>query len=261
MQIVIPMAWEWSRFKKEWYKDPKPLINVDWKPMILRCLDFLPKWNKYIFICRKEHLEKYWIDKIIKEVYPNSQFISIDYLTEWQASTCLLSEKYIDMNNELLIWACDNGMIYRNFDKYKKLYDCLIWTFRWNSTVKRNPQMYWWVEIDQENQAKNISVKVPISNDPINDHAVVWTFYFKKAKDFFDWANKMISKNIRTNWEFYVDAVPNELILDWKQIWVFEISKYICWWTPNDLKTYNYWKNFFDKSIFHNFTTNTKLWQ
>lgn len=29
---------------------------------------------------------------------------------------------------------------------------------------------------------------------------------------------------------------------------VFEVEHYICWGTPNDYKTYNYWKDHFDKS-------------
>ena len=28
---------------------------------------------------------------------------------------------------------------------------------------------------------------------------------------------------------------------------IFEIDYYICWGTPNDLKTFQYWQNCFDK--------------
>jgi len=29
---------------------------------------------------------------------------------------------------------------------------------------------------------------------------------------------------------------------------VFEIDKYICWGTPNDLRTFEYWKAYFTKT-------------
>jgi len=31
----------------------------------------------------------------------------------------------------------------------------------------------------------------------------------------------------------------------------FEIDHYICWGTPNDLKTYRYWQEFFHKVDWH----------
>ena len=31
------------------------------------------------------------------------------------------------------------------------------------------------------------------------------------------------------------------------KIMIFEIDYYICWGTPNDLKTFQYWQNCFDK--------------
>ena len=39
----------------------------------------------------------------------------------------------------------------------------------------------------------------------------------------------------------------NLLINDGLKVGIFEVEKYICWGTPDDLKTYNYWKKFFEK--------------
>jgi len=32
---------------------------------------------------------------------------------------------------------------------------------------------------------------------------------------------------------------------------VFEISSYICWGTPDDLRTFEYWQSFFHKCPWH----------
>jgi len=246
MKVLVPMAGAGSRFKKEGYNVPKPLILVNKKPMVVEATSHLPKSEKQIYICRKEHLEDEKIDIEIKKHYPNSKFISIDYLTEGQASTCLLAKKEINNSEELIIGACDNGMIWNQekFLKEKTNADCLIWTFRNNVTVINKPEAYGWVEINKLNEAENVSVKVPISSNPINDHAVVGTFWFKKGKYFVVAAEKMIRKDRRVNNEFYVDECINELIEEGLKVKVFEIDKYLCWGTPNDLRTYEYWQNF-----------------
>jgi hypothetical protein len=28
---------------------------------------------------------------------------------------------------------------------------------------------------------------------------------------------------------------------------IFDVENYLCWGTPNDYKTYNYWKEYFNK--------------
>jgi len=251
MTVLIPMAGAGKRFYDEGYLQPKPLIEVSGKPMIIKAVEALPGGEDYIFICRKEHLEENQIDKLLKDTFPNTNVIAIDYLTEGQASTCMLAHNNVPLGNQLLIGPCDNGMTW-DYEKFQQQIedesvDALIWTFRNNSTVQRNPKMYGWIVVDENENAKKVSCKVPISDDPVNDHAIIGTFWFRKAEDFFFYANKMISKNRRINNEFYVDEVMNELIEDGKKVKVFEVNKYICWGTPNDLRTYNYWEDYFKK--------------
>ena len=111
--------------------------------------------------------------------------------------------------------------------------------------------MYGWVKTDKNDNVIEVLCKKPISDNPINDHAIVGSFYFKKAKYFFEGAKQMIEKNIRINNEFYVDTVMNELVENELNVKVFEIDKYICWGTPNDLRTFEYWQEYFHKAEHH----------
>ncbi|MDG1690012.1 MAG: hypothetical protein P8I02_04480 [Flavobacteriales bacterium] len=252
MNILIPMAGAGSRFTNEGYKVSKPLILVNKKPMVVEATNHLPKSKNHIYICKKKHLEDDKIDVEIKRFYPKAKFITIDYLTEGQASTCLLAKNEINNNEELIIGACDNGMIWneKKFLFEKNETDCLVWTFRNNVTVVNKPESYGWIDITEKNFAKRASVKVPISNNPISDHAIVGTFWFKKGKYFVEAAEKMISKNRRINNEFYVDECINDLIELGLRVKVFEVDKYICWGTPKDLKTYEYWEQFHKTQTF-----------
>ena len=73
MNVLIPMAGAGSRFKKEGYKTSKPLILVNQKPMVVEATSHLPVGEKYIYICRRQDIEKNHIDKEIKKHYLDAQ--------------------------------------------------------------------------------------------------------------------------------------------------------------------------------------------
>lgn len=249
---LIPLAGAGSRFTAAGYTDPKPLIPVDDLPMIIRATQDLPKPDRWIFLCRAEHLQQYPLQKTLEQYYPDSEIISVAQLTAGQACTCLLAKKQINNDDALLIGACDNGMLYDKTALNQLMADtttaAIVFTFRNNVTVERNPKAYGWVAVDAQNTVQRVSVKVPISADPIHDHAVVGAFWFRHGRDFVAAAEDMISKNTRVNNEFYVDECINSAVQLGKHVKVFEIDKYICWGTPNDLNTYNYWKTYFKQT-------------
>ena len=234
------MAGEGQRFVNAGYNVPKPLIEIDGLPMVVQAAKTLPHADKWIFICREEHIREYGIDQILDSYFPGAKIITVGYLTMGQASTCLLAKDYLRPDDRLTIGACDNAMNYDlNVLKEKLSHaDALVWTFRKNPTVLRNLKMYGWVEIDQTGQAKKISCKSPISKQPLNDHAVVGTFSFKRAETFFRCVNSMIAKDRRINNEFYMDVALDECIKLGCVVLPLEVQKYICWGTPKDLIEY-----------------------
>ena len=57
----------------------------------------------------------------------------------------------------------------------------------------------------------------------------------------------MKAREARVNGEFYVDMLINDAIGMGLRCVLFEIDHYICWGTPNDLRTFAYWQNCFHK--------------
>jgi hypothetical protein len=175
--------------------------------------------------------------------------VAVESLTEGQACTCLLARDHLSSDDWLNIGACDNAMIWdqEKFDALQSnnKVDGIIWTFRRNPAVLQDPRMYGWVKTNDQEQALSVSVKIPISDDPMNDHAVIGAFSFRKSADFVRCADDMIAQNRRINGEFYVDELMNVAIENGLQIHVFEVDYYVCWGTPQDLDTYNYWSGYF----------------
>jgi choline kinase len=249
---LIPMAGEGQRFKDVGYKIPKPLIEINNQKMICRAADCLPSTDKNIFICRKNHIDEASIDQKLKQHYKNAEIVVVDYLTEGQACTCLLATEHLQDDDILTIGACDNAMVYDE-DKFEKILagnaDVIVWTFRNNPAVLQNPKMYGWVKTEKE-QVTGVSVKIPISDSPMKDHAVIGAFTFKRAIDFIRESERMIAANSRVNGEFYVDEMINFCVEAGLNVKVFEVDSYICWGTPQDLDIYNYWSKYFQKSGF-----------
>lgn len=260
MIIIIPMAGAGSRFKIGGYLNHKPIIPItDRKtgikiPMVVAATNDIPesknKKTQIIYIDRSFH-KKDGVEEEIKKYYRNAKFITIDNLSEGQASTCLLAKKYINNDKELLIAACDNGMEFNKdkFQETKKNCDALIFTFRNNHSVEKNPEVYGWVKIKNKIDVFDMSVKAPISNNPKQDHAVVGAFWFNKGSYFVKASEKMIKENDRINNEFYVDQAMKYLLDLGLKVKVFEIEKYICWGTPKDYENYEntikYWQEFY----------------
>lgn len=249
MKALIPMAGAGSRFKDQGYKIPKPLLDVLSKPMVVSAADALPLSEEYIFVVRDFQIEEYQIDQHLKKYFPNSSIKVLDYLTEGQAVTCLTAKNEINNSEELVIGASDNGMIYDRlkFDLEKSDCDALVFTFRNNPSVLAKPEAYGWVVTESNNKVNRMSVKVPISETPMKDHAVVGTFWFRKGSIFVEATEKMMAENRRVNNEFYVDEMINDVIDLGYKVKVFEIEHYVCWGTPDDYETFKYWDEWFVK--------------
>lgn len=251
--LLLPMAGKGSRFSDQGYEQPKPLINVNGKPMIIQAVDCLPTTSNKIFICAEEQINKYNVDQILINHFPNTSVVSVKKTTQGQACTCELGliQSNFDLNKPILISACDNGVLY-NAENYQKLIDddsidVIVWTFRNNQTSKVKPNMYSWVDVDTHNKVQFVSCKKFVHEDPLKTHAIIGTFFYKKAKDFLDGLKANYKENIRTGGEFYVDDVVNQNVKGGLNVVVFEVDNYICWGTPDDYKTYNYWREYFLK--------------
>jgi len=233
MKILIPMAGEGSRFSKEGYTFPKPLISVDGKPMIQTVVENLDFDCEYIFLVRKSHIEKYsglldTLDRITNGRYSH---VVVDELTEGAACTALLAKDLIDDDEDLLIANSDQIIQYspENFKALKEMttVDSIVFSFnavhpKW-SFVKTNSRGY----------ITEVAEKKPISNI-----ATCGIYWYRKGSDFVKYAEQMIEKNIRVNNEFYIAPVYNELIQDDKTLIPFYVHKMWGIGTPEDLNRF-----------------------
>jgi NDP-sugar pyrophosphorylase family protein len=237
LKIVIPMAGRGARFKDAGYTFPKPLIDIKGKTMIEVVVNNLkPECDhKFIFICQKEHFEKYDLYHVLQNATDNKfEVIQIDGITEGAACTVLTAIQHINSDADDLIIANSDQIIDTDINDFirqsrRPEIDGLIMTF------KCTHPKWSYARMDEDGKVIETAEKRLISNN-----ATVGIYYFKSGKKFVDAAHAMIKKNIRTNNEFYVCPVYNELILADDNVGIYDISaeQMHGLGTPEDLNQY-----------------------
>jgi len=231
MNVLIPMAGAGSRFEKAGYTFPKPLIDVDGKPMIQVVVENLNIDANYIFIVQKSHREKYNLDGLLNIIAPSCKIIEVDGLTEGAACTALMAKSFID-NEQPLFFANSDQFV--EWDSNEFLYKMLERNADGGIVTFDSIHPKWsFAKIDDEGYVTEVAEKNPISN-----LATVGYYYWKHGSDFVKYAEQMIEKNIRVNNEFYVCPVFNQAIEDGKKILTSNASQMWGLGTPEDLNHY-----------------------
>lgn len=231
LNVVIPMAGHGSRFAEAGYTFPKPLIEVNGKPMIQKVVENLGVNANYTFIVQKEHYDKYALKYLLNNIAPDCNIICVSGVTEGAACTVLLAKKHINNDNPLLIANSDQYVDWNSSDFYysceNSSLDGLILSFK-------NIHPKWsYAKLDDSGYVSEVAEKKPIS-----DNATVGIYYWKHGSDFVKYAEDMIEQNIRVNGEFYVCPVFNQAIKDNKKFRLFNINNMWGLGTPEDLTYY-----------------------
>ena len=228
MNVLIPMAGAGSRFAQAGYTFPKPLIEVNSRPMIQVVVENLNIEAHFIFLVQKEHYEKYNLKQLLNLITPDCSIVQVDSLTQGAACTTLLAKHMIDNEEPLLIANSDQ---YVEWNSNECLYGFTADEIDGGIVTFKATHPKWsFARIGDDGFVSEVAEKNPISDD-----ATVGIYYWKKGSDYVKYAEQMIAKNIRTNNEFYVCPVFNEAIEDHKKIKIKQIDQMWGIGTPEDL--------------------------
>jgi dTDP-glucose pyrophosphorylase len=234
LQVLMPMGGLGSRFANAGYTTPKPLIEVDGKPMFMRALDSFRSVPEvqHIFVIRKEHDEVYNLASEIRKQLPNAKISILDHDTGGAVETCLIAKDSIDDQLPITIADCDiyfDSQAY--FDRISddgKTPDGMLLTF--NATDPR----YSYVEIDEHGKAIRTAEKVVISN-----HAILGGYFFKTGRLFKDLAEDFMQHGLPEGLkEYYMSHLFNLLLQRGGAIEIADIDTMHIFGTPEELDAY-----------------------
>ena len=239
LHVIMPMAGEGSRFLKEGWTTPKPLIELNGIPVFKRAIGSVAVEGapmKYSFIVRKEHIDKYNIDEQIKAILPEANVFFVEKTTRGAVETCLIAESVIDDADGIVVMDCD-------LEFRSKGYTEGIKTILQQPVEQANGGMlvsfesseprYSYAEVDE-----NMIVKRTAEKEVISNHALCGAYFFSTGKGFLSAAHRLLNEPVFTKPEFYVSLLYNYLFANGETVKLATMEDYRSYGTPEELKRY-----------------------
>lgn len=229
LRVVIPMAGEGTSFQAGGYVFPKPLVDINGKPMIQWVVENINVDGKFIFIVQKKHLETYNMQYLLKLIAPGCEIVSVEDPGGGAADSVLQAKHLFDDGDPIVIVNSDQLINWNSNEFFYAMAadECDGGVVTFESTHPK----WSFVRIGDDGFAVEVAEKKPISNI-----ATAGVYYFKKGNDFIRYTKQMISADIKTLNEFYICPVYNEYIKENKKIRVFPVNKMWSFSTPKDVE-------------------------
>lgn len=250
MQIIIPMAGIGERFQKAGYKDPKPLIPVDERPLIEHVAAMFPGDNEFIFICNENHIRDTELAKIIANMKLNAKIVPIAQHKLGPVYTVLQAKDHIDEHAPTFICYCDVN-VHWDFNDFKqhvtdKGADAALVTFKGFHPPLLKDGFYATARIDDTTgEVLEVREKFSFTPDKMDSWTSAGMHYFKDGMTVKKYFERLIERNITCNNEFYISLIHNLLIEDGMKNIIYPVDFFISWGKPEDVKEYIYWSNHF----------------
>lgn len=239
-QVLMPMAGLGSRFTGI-TSLPKAIIPVNGTPMYQSALASLPKAGRTVLVTVKE----------LAQNLPSSgpQVISLEKTPPGQALSTEAGVSALDAQQEVMVTSCDHAIVLSSssWERFHANPDCdaAIFTMRGYPGAKAKPNSYAYVVPEGKGEfplVSRVSVKQPVSDDPMGDHVLVGTFWFKTAKLLGDGIAALKRQEVLVNGEMYLDSVFEVLQKSGHTIRMVPLDGYICWGDPESLSEALYWQ-------------------
>ena len=247
--ILLTMAGAGSRFAKEGFSLPKPLLNVRDNPMFVSAIKTLPQSENVSFSCLSTHEVDFNITTTVRDYFPSAKIKIVETVLQGQANTVNASFDILPDKGPITITACDHQLLYSN-SKFNQFcdnasdFDVIVWSCQGFPGAAKKPEMYGWLEVDSNNLVKSCKVK-QVPKDPNTDFLITGTFTFRDKQVLQTCIKSLLDSKDTVNGEYYVDSIINLAQRLGLNVYHFQVSSYVCWGTPVDYKSFEYWSSCF----------------
>lgn len=239
LHIIMPMAGEGSRFLKEGWTTPKPLIELKGLPLFKRAIGSVhidDVQMKYSFIVRQEHIDKYEIDKGIKSFLPEAEVFSVNQTTRGAVETCLIAENSIEDADGVIVMDCD--LEFRSKEFLKIIQDILSHSVDDSEggalvSFESDQPRYSYAEVGEDGFVVRTAEKEVISNN-----ALCGAYFFSTGKRFKEIAHKLLDEPEFKKPEYYVSLLYNYMLAEGEKVKLAPMEEYYSYGTPEELKRY-----------------------
>ncbi len=250
MKIIIPMTGYGSRFAAAGYKELKPFIKVQGKPIIQWIIEGMyPDETDFLFICRQEHLNSIpGMENELHRIAPTAQIYAIkDWVKKGPVFDVLRASDMINDDEQCIINYCDFYMIwnYAEFARQVTERGCdgaipCYTGFHPHLLIEKN--YYASCLTDDNDDLIEIREKYSFEKDKTKAKHSPGVYYFKSGAILKKYCQALVDADETLNGEFYASLPYNYMVKDGKKVWVpVNAEKFCQWGTPEDLADYLFW--------------------
>lgn len=246
MQIVIPMSGFGERFRRAGYEVPKPLIEIDGKPVIAHVIDMFPGEQEFIFICNQDHLNQtdYRMEAILHEYCPTGRVIGIPAHKLGPIHAVRQVGNLIDQERPVIVNYCDFTCYWdwHHFKQFVAANQCVgaIPAYKGFHPHSLGSTNYAYLR-EANGWVKDIQEKQPFTNNRMAEYASSGTYYFSSGKIMIEAFRMTMDQHLNVGGEYYVSLAYKPLLAANQLVAVYPLQHFMQWGTPEDVAEYKVW--------------------
>lgn len=254
MQIVIPMSGFGERFRLAGYTIPKPLIEIDGKPIIAHIIDMFPGESDFTFICNQDHLNNssYHMESILRKYCPTGKILGIPKHKLGPVYAVKQIEHLIDPNRPVIVNYCDFACYWdwNNFKQFVSQTACsgAIPAYKGFHPHTLGKTNYAYMR-ENNGWLQDIQEKQPYTDNRMEEFASSGTYYFVSGKVMSEAFRITMDQQLSVGGEYYVSLAYKALLAANHPVVIYPLQHFMQWGTPEDVAEYRSWSATFRRLI------------
>lgn len=229
LHLIMPMGGRGSRFSKNGFVIPKPLIEINGKPFLYWATRSIEKYIEVAditFVVLNQHIRENHIDEVIRQYYPKADIVAVDFeeVKSGPVMTCLAGLKNINDDQPILFNDCDHMFACDTFAKDMKSgewdYDGALLTF------ESDQQQFSYIQYENGRIVGTVEKKV------VSNHAICGAYMIRNAQMFRNMAEVYL-KNCNYS-EFFVSGIYNVMCQKGLDVQNYTVDFHVPFGTPSE---------------------------
>lgn len=247
MKVIIPAAGFGKRFSDAGYKEPKPLVMVEAKPIIGHVTSMFSRDDEFIFVCNEDHLKSTQMASIIENAAPSAKIVPIKSHSLGPVHSVLQASHLIG-DEPVIVCYCD-FYEWWDYDHFKKTVagngcDAAVTAYTGFHPHLLGKGFYAGMNVS-DNWMIECKEKHSFTENKMDSFHQTGKFYFSSGSILKKFFAEAVSKGLSVNSEFYISVVTQLMRENGLNVYVYPVEHFLQWGTPQDLNEYMQWSGYF----------------
>lgn len=231
IHLIMPMGGAGSRFFKNGYEMPKPLIEINGKPFLYWATMSVLKYIEMCdvtFVVLQQHINQFRIDEVIKKYFPTAKIVVIPKVLPGAVMTCLAGIQEIDDELPVLFNDCDHMFKCSTFSK-----DIVEDTWKFDGallTFESEEPQFSYIEYDD-----NKNIIGTVEKKAVSNHAICGAYVVKTAELFRKMADEYLENCSYS--EYFVSGIYNVMCKNDMKVQNYTVDFHVPFGTPEEYES------------------------